>query len=92
MKIYNEKPLSQVQKENKENEQTEANVKKIPNIEIDVQEVAEITATVLTDSSMVAELAAIILEDSTATAEALSMALEKIVQLESRVLQLEGGK
>ena len=92
MLIQNTKPLSQVQQENDVQEQKETNIKKVPTIETDVQEVAETTAQVLTDTTMVAELAAILLEDSTATAEALAMALEKITELESRIKLLEGGK
>lgn len=92
MRIQNKTPLSQIQKENREKEQWENNVKKVPAIENDVQEVAEITAYVLEDSTMVAELAAILLEDSSVTAEVLAMTLEKITELETRIKQLEGGK
>lgn len=91
MRIQNEKPLSKVQQEKREKVKRESNIEKVPTIEMDVQEVAEMTAYVLTDTTMIAELAAILLEDSTATAEVLAMTLEKIVELESRIEQVEGG-
>ena len=92
MRIFNQKPISEVRKENKEKEVRESNITKVPIIENDVQETAEMTAYVLEDSAMIAELAAVLLEDSSATAEVLAMALEKINELEARLEQLEGGK
>ena len=91
MRIQNEKPLSVVRKEQQAQAQEKANIKKVPILESDVQEVAEMTSYVLLDTTAVAELAAILLEDTTASGEVLAMALEKIVELESRIGQLEGG-
>lgn len=91
MKIYNVEKLSIVQERKQEEKQREQNIEKVPNLETDVQEVAELTAYALLDTSAVAELTALLLEDSTATGEVLAMALEKIVELETRIEQLEGG-
>ena len=91
MRIQNQKPLSDVHKEQQAQAQEKANIKKVPTLGTDMQEVAELTAYVLLDTTAVAELAALLLEDTTATGEVLAMTLEKIVELETRIKQLEGG-
>lgn len=92
MKIQNVEKLSIVQARSKLEKIREKNIDKVPMIESDVQEVADMTAYVMEDSAMIAELANILLEDSSVTAEVLVILLEKITELEARTEQLEGGK
>lgn len=77
MRIHNQKPLSQVQKEKDKKQKQEESIGKVPSLETDVSEVAQTAAYVLMDAM--------------ATAETVAMLLMEVENLKQEVNVLKGG-